>query len=121
MHDQIMPYFSYGFLGGINVKTDKNILYELGLSGNQLVNDDILTITTAYAFAGSYLISNKHNGFFIGIRGLGGAVLNQKNEIDADYGGEGRLGYRNSYLLTAVAIGRTTYTTRVGFELSFYL
>ena len=121
MHDQIEPYFAYGLLAGINIQKFDYLNFELGLSANHLTNDSVLAITNFYGFAGANLISGKHSGVYIGIRGLGGGVANQKEQIDADFGGEARIGYENSTFNLGFGAGRTNYTTRIGIELSFKL
>ncbi|KAB8040864.1 hypothetical protein GCL60_02745 [Silvanigrella paludirubra] len=121
MKDKIAPYFSYGLLAGIQIHPYDNFKYELGLNANQMVNDDVYSINTGYALAGAYLTTGKHQGFFIGVRGLSGIVTNQKQQADFDGGGEGRFGYENSHFSIGFGAGRTRYATRVGLELSMKL
>lgn len=121
MKYEIAPYFSYGILGGIHIQKQNHIKFELGLSANQLVNDNVYTISTAYGLAGAYLTSGKQEGFFIGLRGLSGLVANQKQQTDIDAGGEVRLGYDTQGFSLGFGAGRTRYTTRIGLEVGFKL
>ena len=121
MKDEIAPYFSYGMLGGIYIQKQDHIKYELGVSANQMVNDDVYTISTAYGLAGAYLISGKQEGFFIGLRGLTGVVANQKQQADFDGGGEARIGYETQSFTIGFGAGRTRYITRMGLEVGLKL
>lgn len=118
MNDQIVAYTTYGLLTGVQYQTQQPIKYELGLAYNQMTNDKVYSLNTLHSFAGAYYITEKHAGFFIGLRGLAGTIFNQNGQFDFDGGGEGRLGYENQLFSVSFAAGRTNYTTRVGLELA---
>lgn len=121
MKDEIAPYFSYGLVSGVQFYPHDHVKYEIGLNANQLVNDDVYSISTGYVLAGAYLTTSKSEGFFIGVRGLSGIVANQKQQADYDGGGEGRIGYENQSMSIGFGLGRTRYTTRAGLELALKL
>ncbi len=118
-YDIHAPYLATGAEVGLQYQQNNLLRYELAAQGNVLTNvtgDYVLNLYTYYAAPGVYLTNS---GFLIGIRGLAGAVTNEKGQSGRDLGGEVRAGYEYKAFSLILDAGRTESSIRFGINIGF--
>ncbi|WP_397599966.1 hypothetical protein [Silvanigrella sp.] len=118
-YDIHAPYLATGAEDGLQYQQNNLLRYELAAQGNVLTNvtgDHVLNLYTYYAAPGVYLTNS---GFLIGIRGLAGAVTNEKGQSGRDLGGEVRAGYEYKAFSLILDAGRTESSIRFGINIGF--